>query len=105
MAKKKSKHASHQLANRIGIIIVILLFGALLYGFFTGKVQAPRRRGGATPAQSSSTGNPGGTSPRPPGKPWEYDATKDQYYNPLPGHQHWHQGRPPLPGEQGRPVE
>jgi len=28
-------------------------------------------------------------------EPWEYDAARNQHYNPLPGHEHWHDGPPP----------
>jgi hypothetical protein len=31
-------------------------------------------------------------------EPWEYNATLNQHYNPLPGHEHWHQGPPPQDG-------
>jgi len=28
-------------------------------------------------------------------EPWEYNASTNQHYNPLPGHEHWHDGPPP----------
>jgi len=26
---------------------------------------------------------------------WQYDVARNRHYNPLPGHQHWHNGPPP----------
>jgi hypothetical protein len=28
-------------------------------------------------------------------KPYEYDAAQDRYFDPSPGHNHWHTGKPP----------
>ena len=28
-------------------------------------------------------------------EPWEYDAANNRHWNPLPDHQHWHDGPPP----------
>lgn len=35
--------------------------------------------------------------PTNPPEPWQYDAIRDQHWD--PDHQHWHQGRPPQPAE------
>jgi len=29
-------------------------------------------------------------------EPWEYNAATNQHWNPLPEHQHWHDGPPPV---------
>lgn len=29
------------------------------------------------------------------GTPWEYDEETNSYYDPRPGHEHWHPGEPP----------
>ncbi len=44
----------------------------------------------AVPTTAALTGQP---------KPWEYDAAGNRHWNPEPGHQHWHNGPPPVPGQ------
>jgi hypothetical protein len=44
----------------------------------------------AVPTTTALTGQP---------KPWEYDAASNRHWNPEPGHQHWHNGPPPVPGQ------
>lgn len=38
------------------------------------------------------------------GAAWEYDAATDHYWDPTPGHDHWHCGRPP-PESERPPVD
>ena len=39
--------------------------------------------------------NSGELAPGEHPKPWEYDIAHDRYYDPRPGHMHWHSGAPP----------
>ncbi len=33
-------------------------------------------------------------------RPWEYNPQTDQHWDPTPGHEHWHNGRPPAQGSE-----
>ncbi len=33
-------------------------------------------------------------------QPWQYDPDTNRHWNPLPGHQHWHGGTAPPPGQR-----
>jgi hypothetical protein len=39
--------------------------------------------------------NSGELAPGEHPKPWEYDVARNRYYDPRPGHMHWHAGAPP----------
>ncbi len=39
--------------------------------------------------------NSGDVAPGEHPKPWEYDIARNRYYDPRPGHMHWHMGAPP----------
>jgi hypothetical protein len=39
--------------------------------------------------------NSGEVAPGEHPRPWEYDVTHNRYYDPRPGHMHWHSGEPP----------
>jgi hypothetical protein len=39
--------------------------------------------------------NSGDVLPGEHPKDWEYDVAKNRYYDPRPGHMHWHTGPPP----------
>ncbi|MEP7028606.1 MAG: SEC-C metal-binding domain-containing protein [Candidatus Eisenbacteria bacterium] len=39
--------------------------------------------------------NSGAVAPGENPKPWEYDIARNRYYDPRPGHMHWHSGAPP----------
>ena len=80
----KKRSPRQLLLNRIGLVVVAAFVAFALYVIFT------------TPP------NPGNTRRLPDrvGEPWEYDARFDAYWDPRPGHEHWHEGRPPAPDEQ-----
>ncbi len=33
-------------------------------------------------------------------QPWQYDPVTNKHWNPLPGHQHWHNGTAPPPDQR-----
>jgi hypothetical protein len=39
--------------------------------------------------------NSGELAPGEHPAPWEYDVARNRYYDPRPGHMHWHSGAPP----------
>jgi hypothetical protein len=39
--------------------------------------------------------NSGELAPGEHPRPWEYDVAHNRYYDPRPGHMHWHSGQPP----------
>ena len=39
--------------------------------------------------------NSGEVAPGEHPRPWEYDVVHNRYYDPRPGHMHWHSGQPP----------
>ena len=65
----------------MGLVLVAVFVGFTLYVLFT------------TPRDPAATRR----LPDRPGQPWEYDERLDAYYDPRPGHEHWHEGRPPDP--------
>jgi hypothetical protein len=36
--------------------------------------------------------------------PWEYDAANNRYFDPSPGHNHWHPGKPPANAGRTTPA-
>lgn len=73
-----------RLINRVGLVAVVAFVAFALHVLFT------------TPPDPSNTRR----QPDRVGEPWEYDARFDMYWDPRPGHEHWHEGRPPAPDEQ-----
>ncbi len=56
-----------------------------------------------SPTTRPSSGVPDIADPQP----WEYDPVTNKFWNPLPGHLHWHAGQPPPPDQRqaaGQPV-
>ena len=47
--------------------------------------------GSITPPRASS----GALAPGEHPTPWEFDVARNRYYDPRPGHEHWHTGPPP----------
>ncbi len=41
-----------------------------------------------------------GTPDIPNPQPWQYDPVTNKHWNPLPGHQHWHDGTAPPPDQR-----
>ncbi|MHC4080241.1 MAG: hypothetical protein ACYS15_07135 [Planctomycetota bacterium] len=66
-----------------------------------GQTQGSIPRGAADGSSPSSaipiTSNPNIPNP----EPWQYDPVADKHYDPSPGHQHWHRGRPPAQNADG----
>jgi len=65
-----------------------------------GSVVPGRNDQAPIPATAGRTLPMGGSSSQAvmPGEnptPWQYDVARNRHYNPLPGHQHWHNGPPP----------
>ena len=101
-APKTETKTGGGLGNTIGLIVVALACAVALWGLFGGS--APEST--ARPIPASQTVRPITSSaptvqpsraPTRAGTPWEYDAAANYHWNPLPGHQHWHQGQPPVP--------
>ncbi len=57
----------------------------------------PVNAGAAT--TSTTVIQPGDTDILNP-QPWQYDPVTNRHWNPLPGHQHWHSGTAPPPGQR-----
>lgn len=117
-AKTKKKAAPNAetksgggLGNTIGLIVVALLCALALWVLFGGS--APEST--ARPIPASQTVRPAPSTPtsvaRPSqaqaptrqGGPWEYDLATNHHWNPLPGHEHWHQGQPPPEDQRNAP--
>lgn len=65
-----------------------------------GRVVPGRNAQAPIPASPAGpiTRNPGASGALAPGEhpaPWQYDVARNRYYDPRPGHQHWHNGPPP----------
>lgn len=59
----------------------------------TAPIPIPTSGAGGQPMPQTS-----GSQPVAPGEnptPWQYDVARNRYYDPTPGHQHWHNGPPP----------
>jgi hypothetical protein len=76
---KKSGGAA-KLFNRIGMVVVIGFVAFCLTVIFT------------TPPSPQDSGP---KLPQRVGTDWEYDERFNAYWDPRPGHEHWHEGRPP----------
>ena len=48
--------------------------------------------------------NSGAVAPGEHPKDWEYDIAHNRYYDPRPGHMHWHSGAPPANPDAPMPV-
>lgn len=64
-------------------------FGGVQPGV-AGRSPTPAQQGGL-----AALPNKGALAPGENPKPWEYDVANNRYYDPRPGHQHWHTGAPP----------
>jgi hypothetical protein len=54
------------------------------------------------PTDGAAPPNPITSNPNIPNpEPWQYDPVADKHYDPRPGHQHWHRGRPPTQTADG----
>jgi hypothetical protein len=91
------------LGNTIGLALVAVVTIVILVAFLRGDIRSPRQRTVTGLGTQGSQGQRVG--PDRKGAPWEYDAATDAHWNPLAGHEHWHQGQPPTPGSNGRSAE
>jgi hypothetical protein len=122
MAKKKQdtdeglkKVQSTRIINVVGTTLMFIVLGLVLYAVVFKGAQRPSaaltrqldQRGTLGSSSSKSSSSPTTPAERKPcptrtGDPWEYDTASHCYFDPSPGHGHWHVGLPPSQAERDR---
>lgn len=64
-------------------------------GSFSGSPTAVLDQLGSTSGSASGSASKSPTPNIANPKPWQYDPVTNKYWDPTPGHQHWHDGLPP----------
>jgi len=101
-----TKRERLRIVNTVMYVITGVLAVAILYSVVVKRTPRPSRQQSrqatttqATPAGASA---PAATCPTRAAEDWEYDSPTNCYFDPSPGHGHWHSGRPPDAAERAK---
>ena len=102
-----TKRERQRIVNWVMYGITALIAVAMLYSVVVMRTpratsQQTRQIEQQQATQATAASAPAAPCPVRSGQDWEYDLPTNCYFDPSPGHGHWHPGRPPDPAERAQ---
>jgi hypothetical protein len=98
-----TKQQRWRVVNVVMYAVTAVAGAAMLYSVVVLKTPRPSRQPNRLLDQQATQATAAApTCPQRSGQDWEYDAATNCYFDPSPGHRHWHSGRPPDEAERAQ---